>query len=123
MNMLRVWGGGVRSCNNLWLILQFVSLAFAVLLVRRPMKMPNNSLNYELQIYESEEFYSLADEMGIMIWQDFMFACALYPTDEAYLNNVKDEVTHQVDQLDTFLAKWVFFLQLGFFQLHRNGLA
>jgi beta-mannosidase len=30
-------------------------------------------------IYEDEEFYTLCDELGIMIWQDFMFACAEYP--------------------------------------------
>ena len=41
-------------------------------------------------------FYDLADELGIMIWQDFMFACALYPTDAAFLENVENEVTYQV---------------------------
>lgn len=35
-------------------------------------------------IYESEIFYDLCDEMGIMIWQDFMFACDLYPTHPAF---------------------------------------
>lgn len=36
-------------------------------------------------VYESDYLYDLADEYGILIWQDFMFACALYPTDEKYL--------------------------------------
>ncbi|CAH1988656.1 unnamed protein product [Acanthoscelides obtectus] len=36
-------------------------------------------------VYESEYFYEVADEMGILIWQDFMFACAMYPTNEEFL--------------------------------------
>ena len=48
------------------------------------------------QVYESDEFYRLADKYGIMLWQDFMFACALYPTDQPFIDNVRQEVTHQV---------------------------
>ena len=33
-------------------------------------------------IYESETFYDLCDQMGIMVWQDFMYACAMYPDDD-----------------------------------------
>lgn len=36
-------------------------------------------------VYESDYFYDTADEMGIMIWQDIMFACSMYPTDEEFL--------------------------------------
>jgi len=39
-------------------------------------------------IYENDIFYDLCDKYGIMIWQDFMFACAMYPGDEAFLENV-----------------------------------
>ena len=39
-------------------------------------------------IYEDSAFYQLADEMGIMIWQDFMFACAMYPANDQFLCNV-----------------------------------
>lgn len=36
-------------------------------------------------VYESDYFYDLANELGILIWQDFMFACSLYPSDDQYL--------------------------------------
>ncbi|VIO91626.1 Uncharacterized protein BM_BM2542 [Brugia malayi] len=49
--------------------------------------------------YESDHFYTLADELGLMIWQDMMFACALYPVDKEYLNNVQEEVNAQVERL------------------------
>ncbi|XP_076284235.1 beta-mannosidase [Lasioglossum baleicum] len=50
-------------------------------------------------LYESELFYSLADEYGIMIWQDFMFACGMYPTTETFLESVKEEVVQNVRRL------------------------
>ncbi|NXB56637.1 MANBA mannosidase, partial [Struthidea cinerea] len=50
-------------------------------------------------VYEQDEFYDICDEIGIMIWQDFMFACALYPTDQSYLESVRAEVSHQVRRL------------------------
>ncbi|NXN94233.1 MANBA mannosidase, partial [Rhinopomastus cyanomelas] len=50
-------------------------------------------------VYEQDEFYDICDELGIMIWQDFMFACALYPTDQNYLESIRAEVTHQVRRL------------------------
>ena len=51
---------------------------------------------YTLQIYESDTFFEIADELGILIWQDFMFACAMYPADEPFLRTVSEEITHQV---------------------------
>jgi beta-mannosidase len=50
--------------------------------------------------YESDEFYDTADRLGIMIWQDFMFACATYPTNAEYLENVKTEVIYQLYRLN-----------------------
>ena len=47
-------------------------------------------------IYESEEFFDLADRYGILIWHDLMFACALYPTASDYVQNVREEVKQQV---------------------------
>jgi len=50
-------------------------------------------------IYENEIFYRLCDEKGLMIWQDFMFACSMYPGDEAFLENVKQESIDNVKRL------------------------
>ncbi|KAK5809879.1 glycoside hydrolase superfamily [Linnemannia elongata] len=49
--------------------------------------------------YETDDFYQLCDELGIMVWQEFMFACALYPTDRLFLENVQQEVKDQVNRL------------------------
>jgi beta-mannosidase len=50
-------------------------------------------------IYEEELFYDLCDELGILVWQDFMFACAAYPEDEAFIRNVKKELEYNVRRL------------------------
>ncbi|XP_071743985.1 beta-mannosidase isoform X2 [Lepeophtheirus salmonis] len=50
-------------------------------------------------VYESDRFYKLADSLGILIWQDFMFACSLYPSDKDFLIDVKEEVIQQVRRL------------------------
>ncbi|XP_053986263.1 beta-mannosidase [Hylaeus volcanicus] len=50
-------------------------------------------------LYESELFYNMADEYGIMIWQDFMFACGMYPTTDTFLDSVKEEVIQNVQRL------------------------
>ncbi|XP_015586922.1 beta-mannosidase isoform X2 [Cephus cinctus] len=50
-------------------------------------------------VYESDFFYNLADEYGIMIWQDFMFACSMYPAGESFLESVKAEVEQNVKRL------------------------
>uniref|UniRef100_A0A915KHW4 Beta-mannosidase n=1 Tax=Romanomermis culicivorax TaxID=13658 RepID=A0A915KHW4_ROMCU len=50
-------------------------------------------------VYESDLFYDLADEYGIMIWQDMMFAVSLYPGNYNFLRNVEQEVKYQVARL------------------------
>lgn len=49
--------------------------------------------------YESDVFYDLADKLGILIWQDMMFAVSLYPVDPHFLHDVADEVRQQVRRL------------------------
>jgi beta-mannosidase len=49
--------------------------------------------------YPDEAFYNACDEAGIMIWQDFMFACAMYPGSPEFLRNVKEEVSYQLPRI------------------------
>ena len=51
-------------------------------------------------IYEEEVFYDICDELGITIWQDFMFACSTYPAfDKNFLDNVKMEFEDNIKLL------------------------
>ena len=59
-------------------------------------------------VYENDAFYDLCDQKGILVWQDFMFACALFPGDEDFVSNVKQEVKDQVVRLQNHpsIALW-----------------
>lgn len=59
-------------------------------------------------IYEDERFYDEADRRGILIWQDFMFACTAYPSDREFLALVRQEAEQQVRRLrhHASLALW-----------------
>ena len=50
-------------------------------------------------VYENDRFYELCDSLGLMVWQDFMFACAMYPGDADFLENVKQEAIDNVKRL------------------------
>ncbi|HKK67072.1 MAG TPA: hypothetical protein VJ946_02630, partial [Bacteroidales bacterium] len=50
-------------------------------------------------IYEEDLFYNLCDQNGILVWQDFMFACAVQPGNEAHLQNIKKEAEYNVKRL------------------------
>ncbi|MBB2683256.1 glycoside hydrolase family 2 protein [Rhizobium sophoriradicis] len=58
--------------------------------------------------YEQDHFYDLCDRLGLMVWQDFMFACNLYPSTEDFLENVAIEVDYQVRRLSSHpsIALW-----------------
>ncbi|MCF8429492.1 MAG: glycoside hydrolase family 2 protein, partial [Bacteroidia bacterium] len=58
--------------------------------------------------YASDYFYQLCNENGILVWQDFMFACAMYPGDSSFLENVIAEVNNQIIRLrnNPSLAIW-----------------
>lgn len=52
-------------------------------------------------IYESDDLYELADEQGMLIWQDFMFACAMYPEEVDMVAQVEDEAREQIVRLSS----------------------
>jgi len=59
-------------------------------------------------IYEDDVFYDICDELGILVWQDFPFACAVYPYDDEFLENVKQEASQNIQRLRNHpsLALW-----------------
>ncbi|MEM5472078.1 glycoside hydrolase family 2 protein [Hoeflea sp. AS60] len=59
--------------------------------------------------YEPDWFYELCSELGLMVWQDFMFSCSLYPAhDHDWLTSVRREVRQQIRRLSAHpcMALW-----------------
>jgi len=50
-------------------------------------------------IYEQPDFYELCDQLGVLIWQDFMFACSSYPENDFFMENVRKEAREIVTKL------------------------
>lgn len=50
-------------------------------------------------VYGDDTFYEHCDKNGILVWQDFMFACAMYPGDPAFLSTVRQEIIDNVNRL------------------------
>ena len=59
-------------------------------------------------IYPSDDFFNICDSLGILVWQDFMYAGTMYPYDEAFLENARIEAEEQVRRLASHpsLALW-----------------
>ncbi len=60
-------------------------------------------------IYEHNVFYELCSQLGLLIWQDFMFACAMYPENNPhFVDEVEAEARYQVQRLRNYacLALW-----------------
>jgi beta-mannosidase len=59
-------------------------------------------------VYPEDSFYNECDKNGILVWQDFMFACAMYPGDASFLDSVKNEVIDNVTRLQNHpsIALW-----------------
>ena len=49
--------------------------------------------------FEKDAFYDLCDELGLLVWHDQMFACAVYPATDGFLGEVRDELRHQLRRL------------------------
>ena len=58
--------------------------------------------------YEQDWFYDICDELGLLVWQDFQFSCNLYPADEKFLAEVREEAKYQVNRLShhACIAVW-----------------
>ncbi len=59
-------------------------------------------------VFESDAFYDLCDELGLLVWQDFLFACAAYPEEEPYASEVEAEARDNITRLmrHPSLALW-----------------
>ena len=59
-------------------------------------------------LYESRAFYEVCDELGLMVWQDFLFACACYPEEEPLASEVEAEARDNVTRLSAYpsLITW-----------------
>lgn len=59
-------------------------------------------------VYESTDFYDACDMAGILVWQDFPYACSYYPDDEAWQQVAYEEAVNQINRLKgrTCLALW-----------------
>jgi len=71
-------------------------------------------------VYEDHAFFEHCDTHGIMVWQDFAFACAIYPQDEEFLGRVRAEATKVVRKLRNHpsLALWSGDNEVDEFHLH-----
>ncbi|EED80557.1 hypothetical protein POSPLDRAFT_128099 [Postia placenta Mad-698-R] len=50
-------------------------------------------------VYEPDVFYDTCDELGILVWQDFQFACGVYPAHDEFIASVKAEAEDNVRRL------------------------
>lgn len=59
-------------------------------------------------VYESDEFYELCDENGVLVWQDFAMACAVYPRDKKFAAMISKEAEYQVKRLRNHASLLIF---------------
>ncbi|KAI9341681.1 glycoside hydrolase superfamily [Obelidium mucronatum] len=59
-------------------------------------------------VYENDAFYEICDELGILVWQDFMFACAAYPAHPEFVDSVEKEVDAVVKRLRRFACVAIY---------------
>ena len=92
MNSLRVWGGGIYELDEFYQVpgiyLRYMKTWFFRIKV---------TLLFVLMFAFATR--QIADELGILVWQDFMFACSMYPTTSWFLESVSVEVVQQVRRL------------------------
>jgi len=86
-----------------WTVDDIVSLAASPHLLRTLTLLRDAGANMVrvggTMVYESDDFYRACDELGLLVWQDFMFARMDYPEDGAFVSSVTTEATQQVRRL------------------------
>ena len=102
---LQINGQSIFARGAVWTVNDLISLTGTTDDLRLALTLARDAGMNMLRIsgtmlYEQDEFYNLCDELGIMIWQDFMFSNMDYPvTDEAFHENITREVTYQLKRL------------------------
>ncbi len=77
--------------------------------------------------YEFDDFYDLCDELGLLVWQDMMFACSQYPSTPEFLSQVDAEIRYQVKRLSSHpcIALWCgdneIIGSLSWYELSKNN--
>ena len=93
-----------------WTTADFLTLRGEVSVLRQTLMLARDAgLNMlrvgGTMVYESTDFYELCDELGILVWQDFMFANMDYPVkDELFRAEIEKEVKHQLNRLQRHVA-------------------
>lgn len=72
-------------------------------------------------IYESELFYELCDQLGIMVWQDFMFACAYYPDRKWFTEQIESEAQAVITRIRNHPSLVLFCGNNEIDQMHQAG--
>ena len=102
---LHVNGTSIFARGAVWTINDIVSLTGKLSDLRRALELARDAGMNMLRIggtmvYEQDEFYDLCDELGIMVWQDFMFANMDYPVrDDAFRKSIFAEAAYQIKRL------------------------
>ncbi|HEX4131821.1 MAG TPA: hypothetical protein VHZ24_17445 [Pirellulales bacterium] len=102
---VRINGEPIYCRGACWTVTDLVSLAGDEASLRRDLTLARDAGMNMLRVggtmtYENDLFYELCDELGIMVWQDFMFANMDYPVDDpAFLANITAEAREQVARL------------------------
>jgi beta-mannosidase len=59
-------------------------------------------------VYEFDYFYDICDELGLLVWQDFMFGCGQYPANKQFLESVQVEAEQAVQALRNHASLAIF---------------